>query len=194
MSLAIRPGFDDARRAEAAALYWQAFGGKLGRVMRPEARALSYVARVMRPDHAYAAVGMDGEVVGIAGFRSPLGSFVGGGLAELRGTYGLAGGTLRAGLLSLLTRDTDNDRFLVDGLCVRADLRGRGIGRALLEALCAEGRARGYRQARLDVVGGNIRARALYERAGFVAAGQSHSRVTGLLFGFRSVTMMVRPL
>lgn len=194
MSYAIRHGFDSARRAEAAALYWQAFGGKLGRVMGPEARALAYVAQVMRPDHALAAVAADGTVLGVAGFRSPYGSFVGGGAADLRDAYGGLGGTWRAGLLALLARDTDNDRFLVDGLCVRADRRGQGIGRALLDALCAEGRARGYAQVRLDVVGENIRARALYERAGFAAAGLLHSRVTGVLFGFQTVTMMVRPL
>ncbi|AMY67411.1 GNAT family N-acetyltransferase [Frigidibacter mobilis] len=194
MSYQLRRGFDSARRAEAAALYWQAFGGKLGRVMGPEARALAYIAQVMRPDHAFSALSADGTVIGIAGFRSPYGSFVGGGSAELRGAYGRAGGTLRAGLLALLTRDIDNERFLVDGICVRADCRGQGIGRALLEALCNEGRARGYTQVRLDVVGENIRARALYERAGFTAAGQSRSRLTGVLFGFQTVTIMVRPL
>jgi len=194
MTYSVCHGFDPARRAEAAALYWQAFGGKLGRVMGPESRALAYVGRVMRPDHAFAALAADGTVIGIAGFRSPYGSFVGGGPADLRGAYGRAGGTLRAGLLALLTRDVDNDRFLVDGICVRADRRGQGIGRALLDALCNEGRARGYAQVRLDVVGENIRARALYERAGFAAAGLSHSRLTGVLFGFQTVTMMVRPL
>ena len=194
MSYKVCRGFDPARRAEAAALYWQAFGGKLGRVMGPEARAVAYVAQVMRPDHAFAALAADGTVIGVAGFRSPYGSFVGGGSADLRGAYGWAGGTLRAGLLAMLARDIDNDRFLVDGLCVRADCRGQGIGRALLEALCNEGRARGYAQARLDVVGGNVRARALYERVGFVAAGQTCSRVTGVLFGFQTVTIMVRPL
>ncbi|MEI4473111.1 GNAT family N-acetyltransferase [Frigidibacter sp. MR17.24] len=194
MSWRIALGFEEARRAEAAALYWQAFGGKLGRVMAPEARALDYVARVMRPDHAIAARGARGELLGLVGFRSPAGSFVEGGAADLRASYGRIGGSLRAAALAMMTRDTDNQRFLVDGFCVRSDQRGGGIGRALIAALCAEARARGYAEVRLDVVGENIRARALYEREGFVAAGASRSRVSALLFGFDRVMTMTRPV
>lgn len=190
----IQLGFPDARRPEAAAMYWQAFGGKLGRIMAPEARALAYITRVMQPSHVLAAVDDDGSLLGVVGFRTARGSFVGGGPADLRRTYGRLGGTLRAGLLALMIRDTDNERFLVDGFCVRADRRGEGIGRALIAALCIEARRRGYRQVRLDVVGENIRARALYEREGFRAAGLSHSRLSGWLFGFQTVTTMVREI
>ncbi|MEI4484715.1 GNAT family N-acetyltransferase [Frigidibacter sp. MR17.14] len=187
-------GFEEHRRAEAAALYWQAFGGKLGRVMAPEARALAYIARVMRPDHAIAARGERGEILGLVGFRSPAGSFVEGGPADLRAVYGRIGGSLRAGALALMTRDTDNRRFLVDGFCVRGDRRGSGIGHELIAALCAEARKRGYAEVRLDVIGENIRARALYEREGFRTAGVSRSRLSGLLFGFDQVMTMTRPV
>lgn len=194
MTVIITRGFEPSLRPVAAGLYWQAFGGKLGRVMQPEALALAHVARVMRPDHAFAALDPAGHLVGIAGFRSLTASFVGGSTADLRDSYGRLGGTLRGLMLSLLSQDVDNERFLVDGIAVRADRRGEGIGTRLVEALCAEAQARGYRQIRLDVVGGNVRARQLYERAGFATAARSRSRATAVLFGFDSVTTMVRPL
>ena len=55
MSLSVRIGFAERDRAEVARLYWQAFGPKLGRVLQPEAKALVFVGRVMRSDHALVA-------------------------------------------------------------------------------------------------------------------------------------------
>lgn len=66
---------------QAAALYWQAFGSKLGRVMGPEARAHQFLERVIRPDHAVVMLDQ-GQLVGLAGFKSPKGSFAGGRLAR----------------------------------------------------------------------------------------------------------------
>lgn len=37
-------------KPEAARLYWQAFGGKLGRVLGPDALALRFLDRVIRCD------------------------------------------------------------------------------------------------------------------------------------------------
>ena len=42
---AICHGLPVALRAEAAALYWSAFGAKLSRIMGPETRALAYLDR-----------------------------------------------------------------------------------------------------------------------------------------------------
>lgn len=194
MSVLITRGFPQAQRADAARLYWAAFGGKLGRIMGPEARALAYIERVMRPDHALAAVADGGRLIGVAGFKSPLGAFVDGAAADMREAYGMLGGTLRAALVSVLPRDADNDNFLVDGLCVRPDARGNGVGGALIEALCAEARSRGYGQVRLDVVSENLRARDLYQRHGFEVARQSRHWVNGWAYGYSGSVTMVRRL
>ena len=42
-------GLPDRLRADAARLYWQAFGSKLGAVMGPEPRALRFLMRVSAP-------------------------------------------------------------------------------------------------------------------------------------------------
>lgn len=186
-------GLPEAMRRDAAVLYWQAFGGKLGRVLGPERLALAFVARVMRADHCIVAIGPEG-LVGLAGFKTAEGSFAGGSPADLRAVYGFWGGLWRSGIMQLLGGDADPACFLLDGLCVRPDLRGRGIGTALLAAICDEGRARGYAAVRLDVVDTNDRARALYERRGFVRERSTPIGPLRHVFGFREAHTMVRAI
>ena len=59
------------------------------------------------------------------------------------------------------------------GLMVRADARGRGVGRLLLAACIAEARrANGLESLTLSVTAGNAAAVALYEAAGFRRYGR----------------------
>jgi len=58
------------------------------------------------------------------------------------------------------------------GMMVRPEIRGQGIGRALLEACIAQARAAdGLMMLTLTVTAGNAAAVHLYERAGFVRYG-----------------------
>ncbi|MFJ6213835.1 GNAT family N-acetyltransferase [Streptomyces sp. NPDC092296] len=59
----------------------------------------------------------------------------------------------------------------IQGLGVDPDLRGRGVGRALVEAACERARSAGARRLTLRVLGHNAPARALYESCGFVVEG-----------------------
>lgn len=184
----------DALRSDAARLYWDAFGGKLGPVLGPDAKAKAYLARVMRRDHCFSALDEDGRLIGIAGFKSVDGSFAGGSLRDMQQVYGWFGSRWRAAVLWMLSREIDNHRFLVDGICVARDHRGKGVGTALLESLYAEASARGYGMVRLDVIDTNWRARALYERLGFVALRTERIGLLRYVFGFAASTTMVRPL
>ncbi|MDO9640714.1 MAG: GNAT family N-acetyltransferase [Pseudotabrizicola sp.] len=187
-------GLPEHLKSQAADLYWQAFGGKLGRVMGPEARAHAFLLRVMRADHCFCAVADDGRLLGIAGFKSPQGSFAGGEAQDVQAIYGRIGAAWRCRLLGLLQSDTDNHRFLIDGICVARDERSRGVGSALLAALMAEAVARGYPAIRLEVIDTNIRARALYERLGFAAFGSETLGPLRHVFGFSRAVTMVRSL
>ena len=194
MTVTLIRGLPREHRRAAAALYWQAFGGKLGHVLGPDPKALVFLDRVIRADHAIVALGTGDRLVGLAGFKTPQGAFAGGTLADLRHVYGTPGAVWRGVLLRLLGREVDNARFLMDGICVARDARGQGVGTRLVEAICDEARLRGYAEVRLDVIDTNWRARALYERLGFHAAGIEHIGPLRWIFGFRSATMMVRPL
>jgi ribosomal protein S18 acetylase RimI-like enzyme len=192
--VSLRRGLDDSQRAEAARLYWEAFGGKLGAVLGPDDRAVAFIAASMRTDHCIAAVDPMGRLLGIAGFKSPEGGFVGGSTQAMRRIYGWIGTFWRSAALWTLANDVDNDRFLIDGIAVTRAARGSGIGTALVEALCDEGTTRGYASIRLEVIDTNWRAKALYERLGFMAVKTERMGPLRHLFGFSAATTMVRPL
>lgn len=187
-------GLPDPLRAQAAVIYWQAFGGKLGAVLGPEPRALAFLERAMSRDHVIVALDAQGQLLGLAGFKTPAGNFAGGERADLRAAYGWLGAVWREALLRLLSQDIDNDRFLIDGICVASGVRGQGLGKRLLAALCDEAVARGYGVIRLDVIDTNWRARALYEREGFVVLKSEPIGWLRFVFGFKATTAMVKDL
>jgi hypothetical protein len=91
MTVVLRHGLPDGLRAAAACLYWDAFGGKLGRVMGPRAKALAFLHKALRADHVIVALSDKGELLGLVGFKTYTGSFAGGDLADLRAIYGWFG-------------------------------------------------------------------------------------------------------
>jgi GNAT superfamily N-acetyltransferase len=65
------------------------------------------------------------------------------------------------------------------GVC--ADRRGQGVGSALLAGCVEQARGLGRRALSLSVEDGNLAARALYERNGFVVVGRSGDSDTMVL-------------
>ena len=187
-------GLPNSLRPDAAQLYWHAFGPKLGRVLGPDRRALAFLENVIRADHVLIATAQDGSLLGLAGFKTPKGSFAMGNPQALRQFYGPWGGLWRNLLLGLLSSEVDNDNFLIDGICVAPQARGQGIGTALLHALCDQAQARGYSGVRLDVIAANTRAQRLYRREGFVQTQQHDIGLLRFVFGFASSITMVRHL
>jgi ribosomal protein S18 acetylase RimI-like enzyme len=59
----------------------------------------------------------------------------------------------------------------IQGLAVDPDIRGRGLGRTLLEAACDVARRQGARRMTLRVLSTNTIARKLYASAGFAVEG-----------------------
>jgi ribosomal protein S18 acetylase RimI-like enzyme len=187
-------GLPEHLRPQAAQLYWQAFGGKLGMVMGPEPRALAFLHRAIRADQVIAAISPQGQLLGIAGFKTPDGSFASGQPADLTAIYGPFGGFWRRQMLGLLSDGVDNERFLLDGLCVDATARSLGLGSALLQAICDLAEQRGYKAVRLEVIDTNWRAIDLYKRLGFQITATQSIGALRLIFGFTSALTMVRTL
>lgn len=189
----IATGLPPEMRDAAAALYWDAFGTKLGRVLGPAPRALAFVTQAIDPTHVICATEGD-RLLGVAGFKTHRGAFVAGSLPLLARIYGWPGALWRSLLLTLLARDTENTCFVTDGLAVAAQARGRGVGTALIDALAAEARARHYPALRLDVVDTNPRAQALYDRLGFTVAKTTPIGALRHVYGFRHSITMTRPV
>ncbi len=185
-------GLPDHLRREAAQVYWQAFGGKLGRVMGPDARALAFLERAINPRQALVALDDDGSLLGLAGFKTPEGGFVDGTFGMMRRVYGTWGALWRGFALHLLSREVDNRRFLMDGICVTRAARGRGVGTALIAGIVGLARAGDYPEVRLDVIDTNLRARALYERLGFLPVRTERLGILRHVFGFEAATTMIR--
>ena len=59
----------------------------------------------------------------------------------------------------------------IHDIAVEARWRGRGIGQVLMRGIEAEARKRDCCKITLEVVQGNLGARAVYKKAGFVQAG-----------------------
>lgn len=190
----LHPGLPEALRPAAAELYWQAFGAKLGPVLGPWPRAQRYLLRVMRADQVIIALGPQGQLLGIAGFRTAEGGFASGTPADLSAIYGLGGGLWRRTLLTLLARGGESRAFLLDGLCVAAEARSQGLGSALIEAICDEARLRGHDRLRLEVVETNQRAVALYLRLGFRVTARQSIGPLRLAFRFRAALTMERKI
>ena len=177
-------------RREAARLYLDAFDRKLGPVLGRDERAVGYLAQTLQLTKSIVALGPQGELLGLAGFHDDRGGFVGGGFEDLRRHYGLFGAIWRGALLSLFERTPAGDQLLMDGVVVSANSRGLGIGSELLNGVGEVAKARELSVIRLDVVDTNPRAQALYERNGFVLAGEQSVWPFHWLLGFRkSLTM-----
>lgn len=138
------------------------------------------------------AVSLDGRFLGVAGFKTPDGAFVGGGLREMAKTYGWLGGIARAFLIGILERDCVDGTLLMDGIFLRPEARRLGLGSALLDAIERRAVAEGLRHVRLDVIDKNLRARALYARRGFEATSNVSLGALEPIFGFRSATAMIK--
>ncbi|MEL6769115.1 MAG: GNAT family N-acetyltransferase [Pseudomonadota bacterium] len=190
----LQRGLPTGTRRQAAVLYWAAFKGKLGRILGPERLGMDFIERGLDPAHAITAVDANGRLLGIAGFKTESGALIGGGLGALTVVYGPFGALWRAPLLAALERPLEPGILLMDGIAVAEAARGQGIGSALLARVAEEGRARGARAIRLDVIDGNPRARALYERLGFEAAETNEVGILSSVLGFRSATVMRRTL
>lgn len=190
----IQAGFREEDKDTAAALYWEAFGEKLGFAMGPKPKGIAFTRSVIRADHGISATSDEGALLGIVGFKTTKGALVDGNFTDLRAVYGFFGAIWRTAILSLLERDEENKRFLMDGIFVTEAARGQGVGQALLTAVCNEAHQRGYKEIRLDVIDTNPRARALYERFDFHAEKTMQLGPLRHFFGFSAATTMVKAL
>lgn len=187
-------GFDPQEAGRVAELYWQAFGPKLGKVLGPEPKALSFLSEVLNPAFALSCRDTQGCLLGVAGFKTSKGALVGGGISDLARHYGWWGALWRGLFLIVLERSLQDDVLQMDGIFVDPAARGQGAGTVLLEGIADLARAQGLSEVHLDVIDTNPRAQALYERRGFTAVSTEKTGLFKHVFGFSHATRMVRPV
>jgi GNAT superfamily N-acetyltransferase len=88
-------------------------------------------------------------------------------------TYVAEEGQRWIGVATGISRDPEGPRLELVGMFVEPAARGRGVGAALVESVCAWARVRGTARLYLWVTSTNQAALALYRRCGFRATGRS---------------------
>ncbi len=190
MTLEIRHGLPPEQERDAAILYWEAFERKLGALLGPAPRAISFFAETLNHDAVFAAI--DGDtLLGIAAVKTGNHGFSTARFSDLLRHYGPTA-LFRLIPLAMIERRAPDGILQMDGICVSEKARGRGIGRALFAALFDYAKREGYRGVTLDVIDENPRAKALYEKLGFVAIGVEQTSLLRPLLKFRSATKMIK--
>ncbi|MFF0445784.1 GNAT family N-acetyltransferase [Streptomyces sp. NPDC004609] len=187
-------GIPEGAERQVAALYWEAFGRKLGAALGPPEKGRAFLASHLHHDRGIAALDAEGGIVGVAGYDLAGRSLTGGSARDVLSGYGLLRGLPRLALLALFERRPAEGELVMDGICVAAAHRGSGIGGLLLREVAAVAAENGCSRVRLDVISGNPRAKALYERHGFTAVGTRQTSFLRTLTGFDAVTTMHRPV
>ncbi|MCH8499506.1 MAG: GNAT family N-acetyltransferase [Marinobacter sp.] len=188
--ITIQQGFPDALRSSAAELYDAAFGAKLAIAIPDPASRMAVLKVGFNPAFSFVAI-RDGEMVGIAGFKTSRGALTSGiSFRVLKGELGFWGAIRAVLVLALFERDHVAGQLLMDGIGVSPTMRGSGIGTKLLHSLIAYSKTEGYRSIRLDVIDTNPAARRLYERVGFVPVKTEQFAYLRWLLGFGAATEM----
>jgi GNAT superfamily N-acetyltransferase len=186
-------GFDTHHRPAAAELYWDAFGLKLEHSIGPRSRGVKLIERNLDPERAVAAFHGD-ILVGLAGFQIEGRALTKITSRDIIGEFGLWGSPRRIAWAAILGRRPAPDELMMDGIVVRADHRGHGIGTLLLSRMFDLALEHGKRFVRLDVVDTNPAARKLYEKMGFIEMEQGRVPLMRRLMRIKAPTTMERPV
>jgi ribosomal protein S18 acetylase RimI-like enzyme len=150
--------------------------------------------RDLDPERAIVATTGD-QLLGIAGVHHDGRQLTAVPMRSIIRTFGLVGGTVKALVLGVLfDRKPRKGELVMDGIAVHAEARGRGVGTKLLEEVIAYAGELQFRAVRLDVIDTNPRARALYERFGFVAERTEQTPYLRRWLGFGAATTMIRSI
>ncbi|MCX4733721.1 N-acetyltransferase [Streptomyces sp. NBC_01363] len=157
-------GIPEGAERQVAALYWEAFGRKLGSALGPPGKGRAFLASHLHHDRGITVLDGMGRVIGITGYDLAGRALLGGSARDVLSCYGPLRGLPRLALLALFTRKPAEGELVMDGICVAAAHRGSGIGGLLLREVAAVAAENACSRIRLDVIDVNPRAKALYER------------------------------
>jgi len=177
----------------AARLYTDALKDKLVPTLGDKAHLV--LCKNLAPEYCLAAI-YSQKLAGVLAVQTGQGSFWQPTLKSFIEEYGLIGGLFRFSGLYPLHHAIKDDEWYIDGIAVAKRMRGKGIGSGLLALLESIAIKRGIGKLSIGVVDTNPRARALYERLGFVKVKKSRLWPLNHIYGFpfESATEMVKNL
>ena len=183
-------GIPEKYRVAAVDLYDEAFGEKLSLAVRNREDRKKLFTRGLALNYAIGAVSQNG-LLGIAGFHAAEGSLTGAiSYRDLVSQLGFFKGNRAAVVFSLYERKPKPGELVMDGIAVRSDARGMGVGSTLLDEIRKYAIQHGYNRVRLDVIDTNPKAQKLYERLGFKAVKTESFPYLKSFLGFGGVTTM----
>ena len=185
----------DDFKVSAIRLYFNALREKLEPILGSDGRAQEALASNIATDKCIVAI-CNGKLVGIMGIQTNKRGFVNPSLKTMVKIYGSFGGILRTGGLAILHHTIGTDELYVDGVAVASEMRGKGIGSHLFDLIEQVVLKKRIKTISLEVIDTNPRAKALYERLGFVAVKTQTLWPLNLFvrFPFRSATLMVKTM
>lgn len=107
---------------------------------------------------------------------------------------GFLPGNRAAIVFSLYERKNEEGELLMDGISVRSDARGQGIGSRLLDQVESYAIASSCKSIRLDVIDTNPNAKRLYERKGFSVTKSETFEWLRWFLGFGGSQTLVKSL
>jgi ribosomal protein S18 acetylase RimI-like enzyme len=183
-------GVPEEHRQSAAELYDEAFGAKFSVAISDKDKRMQLITSGLKLEFAYCAV-KGSRLVGLTGFHSDQGSLTSGiTYRSLLSYLGFIKGNWAAVIFSLYERTPKKGELVMDGISVRSDVRGLGIGTQLLKLLIVHATKHKFASIRLDVIDTNDRARTLYERIGFKSVRTERFEYLRWLLGFGASTTM----
>ncbi len=167
--MTIKLGFNEKDRIVVAQLYAEAFKKKFENLIGDEAVVSMLLKKGLNPDYCLTCYD-DQQLVGLAGFhvgRSALVNLTFSNFIEQFGFFkGLTKGLIAA--IIFYRKTQPKDELLMDGIAVHENFRGQGIGSQLFDQLFEWAKVNKYKAIHLDVIDENPKAKALYERLGFI--------------------------
>ncbi|WP_087017366.1 GNAT family N-acetyltransferase [Thaumasiovibrio subtropicus] len=187
----LQKGWNDGYRQVVAVLYEGAFGPKFQTAIPDKQQRLAILSEGFLPEYSF--VILDGQkVIGLAGIQTREGALTGGiSVRQLIKRLGFWRGCWACFVFALFEREPTAKEMVLDGLVIDSAYRGEGLGTRLLDACKALAIEQNYQSLRLDVIDSNSRARALYEREGFVETARDYHPWLKRLVGFSYSTTMV---
>lgn len=191
MEVLVQEGWNIEQAKSVAALYEEAFGAKFSTAIPDREKRIKVLAKSFVPEFSFAATS-GREVIGLAGFQTPAGSLTNGiGATQLIKDLGYLKGLRACLVFSLFERKPKPRELVMDGIAVRSDFRGQGIGSRLLDQIILYAVKNGFETVRLDVIDSNPRAKKLYELKGFIAVSTDNFPYLKWLIGFSGSTTML---